>query len=195
MGVIGVEGVGVGAVSSPDAAGVAPVFAPFAFAGFYNQYQHCLEHDIRSAQRYLIILSDLLLRIGLVCLLRSWRCSGLRWRRFRPRLFSSWRCGRWWHRVPSLRIAHWTTHLLGALHHCLRSSWTPPGAVLHAILHGAIPHLLHLLWRQLLRVEVSRMRTRRRSHHGILRHLSVSRELWRHSRRHLAGVKGHTRRR
>jgi hypothetical protein len=34
MGVIGVDGVGVGGGSSADDAGVAPVVAPFAFAGF-----------------------------------------------------------------------------------------------------------------------------------------------------------------
>jgi len=38
IGVIGVEGVGVGGGSVSEA-GVAPVVAAFFFAGFYNEYQ------------------------------------------------------------------------------------------------------------------------------------------------------------
>jgi len=38
MGATGVDDVGVGGSSPADAAGVVPAFAPFLFAGFYNQY-------------------------------------------------------------------------------------------------------------------------------------------------------------
>jgi hypothetical protein len=63
IGATGVEVVGVGGSSPLVAAGVVPAFAPFLFAGFWNQYQRC--SSVEEARNFTLTLSLVPFFLGL----------------------------------------------------------------------------------------------------------------------------------
>jgi hypothetical protein len=77
IGATGVEVVGVGGSSPVVAAGVVPALAPFLFAGFWNEYQHCSTVNEPTELYLNIVLGALLLRVGFVRRVRRrWRLVG-----------------------------------------------------------------------------------------------------------------------